>query len=429
MMRDAEQTVKVSFAEGWDLASRTVVHPLSPAAAEARDRVGKPYVMVHRLEGRTSPVEVHLVAWGDSHVGAWAYDDQGRRTREADWRLLEPGRLFLRHLGGWRYDTEEQTEFAPEAGRTYADLFPGGKGRRVSEPKGARGPSRHTPADIPEENRWHARSGFGVCGVRQLLLSQPLLPGQQPDFVDATESETEAWCADRVADGRPSPWVPPRPARPAHLKELFEPGTRIATSFEPEMTVSAIRNIAALRVPSGRLVVADPLTKGHGAGRELSERIPPGEYLMQAAVVAYESQYEDERFPVEEEVAVRLLLGEEPVVSWELALTEEDDLRLLREDEIFGFDTDRAAGSFADASGWKVLADRYQRYLVEQEDDAGETISDGYMRTTDEATDSDLVSFYTGGDGTYPVWLGRASTGKPVCVVVLISYLPDLRLL
>ncbi|MFD5757497.1 DUF4241 domain-containing protein [Streptomyces sp. NPDC127044] len=427
MMRDVEQTVKVSFAEGWDLASRTVVHPLSRSEAEARDRAGKPYVMVHRLEGCTSPVEVHLVAWGDSHVGAWAYDDQGRRTMEADWRLLEPGRLFLRHLGGWRYDTEEQTEFAPEAGRTYVDLFPDGKGRRVSEPKGDRGPSRHTLADIPEENRWHAREAFGVCGVRQLLLSQPLPPGQEPEFVDATEIET--WCADRVADGRPSLWVPPRPARPAHLDELFEPGTRIATSFAPEMMVSAIRDIATLRLPSGRLVVADPLTEGHSAGRRLSERIPPGEYLMQAAVVAYESQYEDTRTPVKEEVAVRLLLGEEPVASWELAPAEEDDVRLLREDEIFGFDTDGAAGAFADASGWEVLADRYQRYLVEQEDDAGETISDGYMHTTDEATDSDLVSFYTGGDGTYPVWLGRASTGKPVCVVVLISYLPDLRLL
>ncbi|MET9037732.1 DUF4241 domain-containing protein [Streptomyces mirabilis] len=427
MMRDVEQTVKVSFAEGWDLASRTVVHPLSRSEAEARDRAGKPYVMVHRLEGCTSPVEVHLVAWGDSHVGAWAYDDQGRRTMEADWRLLEPGRLFLRHLGGWRYDTEEQTEFAPEAGRTYVDLFPDGKGRRVSEPKGDRGPSRHTLADIPEEKRWHAREAFGVCGVRQLLLSQPLPPGQEPEFVDATETET--WCADRVADGRPSLWVPPRPARPAHLDELFEPGTRIATSFAPEMMVSAIRDIATLRLPSGRLVVADPLTEGHSAGRRLSERIPPGECLMQAAVVAYESQYEDTRTPVKEEVAVRLLLGEEPVASWELAPAEEDDVRLLREDEIFGFDTDGASGAFADASGWEVLADRYQRYLVEQEDDAGETISDGYMRTTDEATDSDLVSFYTGGDGTYPVWLGRASTGKPVCVVVLISYLPDLRLL
>ncbi|WP_338698327.1 DUF4241 domain-containing protein [Streptomyces sp. Q6] len=429
MMQGAEQTVKVSFGEGWDRASRTVVRPLSPTGAEARDRAGKPYVMVYRLEGRSSPIEVHLVAWGDSHVGGWAYDDQGRRTGEVDLRLLEPGRLFIRHIAQWRYDTEDQAEFAPDAERSYTDLFPGGKGRSVSEPKGDRGPSRHTLAGIPEENRWHDRSLFGVCGARQLLLTQLSTSEQQPQFVDATESETEASCADRVADARPSPWVPPRPARPTHLKELFEPGTRIATNFEPEMTVTAVRDIAALRVPSGRLVVADPDTEGHSAGRELSERIPPGEYPVQAAVVAYEHQRGDKRIANQDEVAVRLLLGEETVVSWELALTEEDDPRLLREGEFFGFDTDCAAGAFADASGWEVLADKYRLYLVEQEDDAGETLSEGYLRTTDDVTGSDLVSFYTGGDGTYPVWMGRASTGKPVCVVVLTAYLPELRLL
>ncbi|WP_217238374.1 DUF4241 domain-containing protein [Streptomyces sp. AC555_RSS877] len=234
---------------------------------------------------------------------------------------------------------------------------------------------------------------------------------------------------DSADDGRPSPWVPPRPAQPEHLKELFEPGTRIATSFESEMTVSAIRNIATLRVPSGRLVVADALTEGHGAVRELADRIPPGEYRMQGAVVAYEGTYEDECFPVVEDVAVRLLLAEEPVVSWELALTAEDDARLLRDGEIFGFDTDGAAGSFSDAAHWEVLADQYRRYLVEQEDGAGESLGDGHIRTTDEATDSDLVSSCTGGDGTYPVWLGRSSTGQLACVVVVVGYLPELRLL
>ncbi|MFI6021115.1 DUF4241 domain-containing protein [Streptomyces sp. NPDC051287] len=429
MMGDGEQTVKVSFAQGWDLASRTVVHPLSRSEAEARDRAGQPYVMVHRLEGRTSPVEVHLVAWGDSHVGAWVYDDQGRRTMEVDWRLLEPGRLFLRHVGQWRYDTDGQAEFAPEAGRSYVDLFPDGKGSRVSRPKGDSGPSHHTPANIPEEERWHAREAFGVRGAGQLLLSQPLPSGQQPEFADATGSGTDAWGAHRAADGRPSLWRPPRPARRAHLDELFEPGTRIATSVEPEMTVSAILDIATLRLPSGRLVVADPLTEGRGAGRVLSERIPPGEYRVQAAVVAFESEYEDVRTAVKEEVAVRLLLAEEPAASWEPALAEGDDVRLLRENEIYGFDTDGAAGAFADASGWEGLADRYRRYLVEQEDDAGETVSDGYVRTTDQATGGDLVSFCTDGDGTHPVWLGRASTGKPVSVVVVVGRLPGLRLL
>ncbi|MET8631976.1 hypothetical protein ACFVHS_05310 [Streptomyces sp. NPDC057746] len=54
------------------------------------------------------------------------------------------------------------------------------------------------------------------------------------------------------------------------------------------------------------------------------------------------------------------------------------------------------------------------------------------LRTIGEAWEragSDLVSFCTGGDGTYPVWLGRSITRKPACVVVVITYLPELRLL
>ncbi|WP_277439086.1 DUF4241 domain-containing protein [Streptomyces sp. SPB162] len=215
----------------------------------------------------------------------------------------------------------------------------------------------------------------------------------------------------------------------AHLRELFEPGTRLATRFQPEMTVEAVREIAALRVPSGRLAVADPLTGGKVGCRELSERIPPGVYPLQAAVVAYEGEYEDHRFPVEEEVAIRLLVDAEPPASWELALSGGDDPRLLREGEIFGFGTDGATGCFADASEWNLLTDKFRRYLVDGHDDEGETIDEGYMRISNDASGTDLVSFCTAGDGTFPVWLGRSDAGKLVSVVVVLEFLPDLRVL
>ncbi|MHA5050132.1 DUF4241 domain-containing protein [Streptomyces sp. SD15] len=422
-MGDAGRTVVVSYAQGWDLSSRTTLRPLSRSEAEARDDAGKPYVMVHRVGERLAPVEVHLVAWGDHYAGVWAYDDQGRRTHEMDWRLIEPGRLFLRHLEEWRYDRPTQAEFAQDAWRTRMDLFPGGRGRKVSEPQGDRGSSLHTLADIADTDRWRDRSEFGVRGTRELFFPEPSSLGHHMACQDSSEAAREEASVTR------SPWLPPRPAERAHLRELFEPGTRIATRFEPEMTVGDVREIAVLRVPSGRLTVADPVPGGRTAGRELSERIPPGEHSLQAAVVAYEGRYEDECFPVEEEVAVRLLLGTEPPVSWDMALAEGDDPRLLRDGEIFGFDTDAAAGCFADSSGWEVLADKYRRYVVDQEHDAGESIGDGYSRTTDDATGGDLVSFYTGGDGTYAVWLGRSESGALVSVVVVCGFLPDLRIL
>ncbi|WP_425245961.1 DUF4241 domain-containing protein [Streptomyces sp. NEAU-NA10] len=417
-----EGTVLVSYAVGWDLVTRAALEPLTRAEAEARDGAGQEYVKVHRLPGRSEPLEVHLVAWGESYVGVWAYDEQGRRTGEADWRLLEPERVFLRHLAVWRYESPQQAEFAPEVGRTYWDLLPDGKGRKVVERPG--GGSFHTLADIAQADRWRSRAGFGVRGVGGLLFPDA---GNSPlRLVDVSPGEPGAPATTATASAR---WLPPRPGRQAYLKELFEPGTRFGTSFQPEMTVSDVRWLADLRLPSGRLVVDDPGNTGTAHGRELSERFPPGTYPLQATVVAYEYEFMGEHCAVEEPVAVRVLLGEEAPVSWELALAAGDDVRLLRDDGIFGFSTDGAAGSFADASGWEVLAERVRSYYQDSDGDAAEFIDDGHLRTTDEATGSDLVTFFTGGDGTYPVWLGRSDSGAPVCVVVQSDYLPELRLL
>lgn len=415
--------VTVSYAEGWDLSSATAMGPLSRSEAEARDLAGTPYALVYRLEGRKAPVEAQLVAWGDHYVGGWAYDDHGRRTREADWRLLEPERLFLRHLAEWRYDSPAQAEFARDVWRTRTELSPDSTGRTVSEPQGDLGSARHTPADVTAADRWRGRAGFGVRGGGSLLFSHPSLVDRDVTYQDASEAVPEP------PPSAPAPWVPPRPAQPVHLRELFEPGTRLATRHQPEMTVGALRDIAALRVPSGRLAVTDPLTRGRTACRELSERIPPGVYPLQTAVVAYEGEYEDQRFPVEEEVAIRLLIDGEPPVSWELALADGDDARLLREGEFFGFDTDSAAGCFADASEWDLLAGKYRRFLVDGHDDEGESIGEAYIRTSHEASGTDLVSFYTSGDGTFPVWLGRSGSGELVSVVVVRDFLPDLVVL
>ncbi|MEU7417582.1 hypothetical protein [Streptomyces antibioticus] len=71
--------------------------------------------MLHRAPGRPDPTEVHLVAWRDHFVGMWTYDELGRRTREADLRLLEDDRLFLRRYVERRYASPEQPDLAPDA--------------------------------------------------------------------------------------------------------------------------------------------------------------------------------------------------------------------------------------------------------------------------------------------------------------------------
>ncbi|GGL86801.1 hypothetical protein GCM10010129_33250 [Streptomyces fumigatiscleroticus] len=405
----------IVYARGWDAEARREVGPLSREEAERRDGSGEPYVVVRRAPGRAEPLEVHLVAWRDHYVGQWAYDELGRRTHEVDLRLLEPDRLFLRHYVQRRYASPDQPDRARDAWRVTVELFPEGKGRKVLQERGESGGSHHTLADVPESRRWHPRSAFGVRAAGS-ADAQPAAGPEDPVGLGAR--------AD--ADEPRSLWRPPRPAGPGlALGELFWPGARFTSDSWGGMTVDRVRHIATLRVPSGRLVVADPMYPD--GPRVLTERIPPGAYPLQAPVLVGEGDFCGERFPVTEEPVVRLLIRDEPALTWTMALSERDDPRLLLDGHAYGFATDGAAGGFADASAWDTLSAKVRRYHEEDDDTAAEPISDGCLRVTDEETGSDLVSFCTEGDGTWPVWLGRSATGEPVAVAVVTSLSADLR--
>ncbi|MFE0626404.1 DUF4241 domain-containing protein [Streptomyces sp. NPDC058864] len=405
-----EDVVTVSYAVGWDAGAHRAFGPLTRAEAEERDATGDAYVVLHRVPGRAVPAEVHLVAWRDLFVGQWVYDELGRRTHEIDLRLLEDERLFLRRYAERRYASPEQPDLAPDAWRLTVELLPGRRGTQVLEERGRNGGSSHTLADVPEERRWHDRGGYGVRASDASLLPEEPGPGH-----------TAARDAARDDGEEPaSLWRPPEPMRmELPVKDLFRPGNPFPVEPWNGMETAEPRRIAMVRIPTGRLVVSDPLARDP---RELAERIPPGEYALETAVVVGEGEYEGERFPVTEEPAVRLRIRDEPAVAWELALSEGEDPRLLLDGHAYGFGTDTAAGGFADAAAWETLSAKVRRYYEEQGDVSCEPIGEGYLRAVDEATGSDLVSFCTGGDGTWPVWLGRDAAGALVSVVVVTSY-------
>ncbi|MEV0173233.1 DUF4241 domain-containing protein [Streptomyces sp. NPDC050803] len=402
MSRD---TVTVSYAEGWDAEARRAYRPLTRAEAVERDSAGDPYVMLHRVPGRAVPSEVHLVAWHDHFVGQWVYDELGRRTHDVDLRLLEDDRLFLRRYVERRYASPEQPDLASDAWLLTVELLPGDRGRKMLKEQGESGGSFHTLADVPEGRRWHDRPAFGV----RAAASPPSADGPAREVADA------------AADEPASLWRPPKPMRlELSVNDLFQPGNPFPVEPWEGTETAAPRHIAMVRFPTGRLAVSDP---GDKEPRELAERIPPGEYALETAVVVGEGEYGGKRFPVTEEPAVRLLIRNEPAVAWELALSEGEDPRLLLDGHAYGFGTDGAAGGFADAAAWETLSGKVRRYYEAQDRGACESIGDGYLRTVDEETGGHLVSFYTGGDGTWPVWLGRSATGELVSVVVITSYL------
>lgn len=131
-------------------------------------------------------------------------------------------------------------------------------------------------------------------------------------------------------------------------------------------------------------------------------------------------------------MAVRVLLSDTPAATWEMAFRPDDDPRLLRENGIFGFDTDGATGCFADAGAWEPLLALFEKGLIQGDPnldpDVYEDINDSMylLRTRDHASGGELAAFATTGDGTYPVWVGRCEAGEVVGVVVLVEGMPEL---
>ncbi|SFF38633.1 DUF4241 domain-containing protein [Streptomyces mirabilis] len=397
--------IDVTYGEGWDAASRTVLGPMNRQRATARDAAGEPYAVVLREEGRPQPVAVLHIAWAHGYFGVWAYDDRGRRTREFDLRRLEPERLFLRHVARWRYDTADLPEFAAQAGRVRVDLYPDGRGRKVSEPQGSGGGSLHTMADMPEEQRWIPVSEFGAWEWTLALVTD----GQFPHALREAPETNPTPLAIAFAAAN---WQPPTPLRPRHLDKMFTPGTRFSPPYDGDAgpyVVQRIIDAEPLRLPTGHVIACDPhwITPG----KPFTVAVPPGDYPTQITTAAYASAYEDTPVHIEDYTAARVLISEKPTVAWELALRPGEDPRTLRDGEFYGFGVDSGTGCFVDAVAATRLVGR-ENTLAQ---DAG---PDGILVRRDPESGGNLIAYPSGmGDGTYPVWIGRDADGEITCLV------------
>ncbi|MET7377326.1 DUF4241 domain-containing protein [Streptomyces sp. NPDC005526] len=396
------QIVDVAYGEGWDSGRGAVLGPIDPSAAAARNAAGLPYAVVLR-QGSSPEVIVAHVAWGSHYLGLWAYDAHGRRFLEMDLRRLDTDRLFLRHQRSWAYATEAAPEFASDAGRVAIALRPDGRGTRIVEPKGDKGGSLHTTAEVPEERRWFPVPAFGQWRGLLAML----------DFPDADGCELrEATQAPRGGSARPN-WSAPRGMRPRHLDELFTAGTRFTT--DEVYTVWDPIEAGKLHLPSGRLVARDPTYGDCAEDAGFTVRVPPGSYPVQLASAGYTAEYGGRTLIIDEYTAARVLISGRPTVSWEPALLDGQDERLLRDGEFYGFGVDSGTCSFADATMAGELAGRFRDDPAAGVRQDGDT---GISTVDDPATGTNLIACPSGrGDGSYPVWTGRDAAGEITCFV------------
>ncbi|MFI6874579.1 DUF4241 domain-containing protein [Streptomyces sp. NPDC050400] len=157
--------------------------------------------------------------------------------------------------------------------------------------------------------------------------------------------------------------------------------------------------------------------------------LPPGTYDVKAAWVEAPYEFMGETFDGRECAAVRLLVRDEPVSVWEMALGVHDDTEQLISGDVIGFQTDTAMGAFADACGWWALTEPFRQFWERR----GQLPGAAFDRETEKVRSGEFekVSYSAGQadlltipaeEGVTPVWIGRTAAGQ-VATVTVAPYL------
>jgi hypothetical protein len=197
------------------------------------------------------------------------------------------------------------------------------------------------------------------------------------------------------------------PLRPPDFERLLVPGTRVETVSGSGIVAEPLRT--ELTLPSGEVVASEWRWEPIG----FTETAPPGRYPVLLHSLVLDGG--ETRAPVP--LAVRLVIRDEPVVSWTMALLPGQDPAELSETGFYGFPVDGGEGSLIDAQYLRELheTDTYAEFV----DIAKADLGFGELLEPSEDEDGrQTVGFTIGCDGVYPTWIGHAADGGLVCYVV-----------
>ena len=178
-----------------------------------------------------------------------------------------------------------------------------------------------------------------------------------------------------------------------------------------ETATASLRPAGFLRLPTGRLVAADPSWVADAERlRVVAYTVPvkPGRYPLTLALAG----------PLV--AAARLTVADEPIDRWEMALRPGEDPSTLKPGEAFNVGVDTGTVLMFDAAALPAFARR-----SEQEEDFAEVPDERPAEVTDPASGANGIAFHSGmGDGGYPVWIGRTRDGAVGCFLVDLALLP-----
>ncbi|HEX6358678.1 DUF4241 domain-containing protein [Actinophytocola sp.] len=396
------QPVEIVYCAGWDATTRAPVSPMAESVARAQDAAGAQYAAVLRVDGAVRAVVE--VCWSAHHAEVWNIDAAGRRYRGVAYRRWPDGRLRLFGVRSWNYPEPDTPELDGEEPTFQARVTRDGIGATETieivavQADGSTLQIHRAWSEWPEQQR--PPENVAVPSVE----SWPSLAGMAGPVTVRTGPAVVP---------TEFPWRPPQPLRPRNLTELLA-GARFRTSDGRVLTVERIP-ADPVRLPSGRLLVADPGLLGTTDPGALVATVPPGEYPVEVF------QAKENGTSVAWNVACRVTVTGAPVASWHLALREGDDELALGDGEFFGNPVDGATLALFDPTGVKAYAQ------AEIED----AFATDRVTLSDPATGTNMIMVSTGGDGAFPVWLGRAEDGAISCFVLdfldndLVTATPD----
>jgi hypothetical protein len=184
--------------------------------------------------------------------------------------------------------------------------------------------------------------------------------------------------------------------------------------------------IGDLDLPTGRVVPRDVYEWVDDTSVEdaLALTLPVGSYPVTIAVVHWDQPSDPATpAPLRLVTGVKLQVTDQDVVSWELGRTSGQETAPVTETDFPGFSVDGGFGALLDVAGLP-FAGGLQDDLNELAGITERAYDEGALILQAGDSGAGILIFACGmGDGLYPTWVGRDSSGKVSCLVLDLELL------
>ncbi len=168
--------------------------------------------------------------------------------------------------------------------------------------------------------------------------------------------------------------------------------------------------VGLLLMPTGQVWAGEPLMPRYHI-KPYTVAVKPGQYRV-VGIMAVNLVSNADRYVA----GLQLVVRDEAVAAWELAVLPGTDPASLGEDEFVGYAVDGGTACFADAVGGYELAsaedDTICESIIEKLDR-----NPWAMQELHPDTRANVAVTSTNGDGIFGTWIGRTAEGEVACFV------------